>query len=106
MTVDIDGWLVFRVHPEDHSPRRASPSDPLCAGNCVDAGKNGSSTPFLQIRDNMGANRLLKSKTKKKKKGNMRQCQTGMGCMLHAHTRAHAHMHVHTHARTHARMRT
>ncbi|CAL8270056.1 unnamed protein product [Boreogadus saida] len=46
-------------------------------GNCIDAGKNGGTTPFLQIRDNMGANRLLKTKTKKKKKGNMRQCQTG-----------------------------
>jgi len=39
--------------------------------------KNGKATPFLQIRDNMGANRLLKTKTKKKKKGDMRQCQTG-----------------------------
>uniref|UniRef100_A0A8C5CN54 Zinc finger protein 711 n=1 Tax=Gadus morhua TaxID=8049 RepID=A0A8C5CN54_GADMO len=47
-------------------------------GNCIDAGKNGGTTPFLQIRDNMGANRLLKTKTKKKKKGNMRQCQTAV----------------------------
>ncbi|CAL8263468.1 unnamed protein product [Lota lota] len=47
-------------------------------GNCIDPGKNGSTTPFLQIRDNMGANRLLKTKTKKKKKGNMRQCQTAV----------------------------
>ena len=81
---------VFRVHTEDRLPRRASPSDVLCAGNCVDPGKNGSTTPFLQIRENMGANRLLKTKTKKKKKGNMRQCQTGMGCILqltHSHTR-------------------
>ncbi|KAJ3587478.1 hypothetical protein NHX12_011075 [Muraenolepis orangiensis] len=43
-------------------------------GNSVDPVKNGGSTPFLQIRDNMGVNRLLK----KKKTGDMRQCQTAV----------------------------
>lgn len=78
--------LVFRVHPEDRTPLQASPSDVLCAGNSIEPVKNGNAAPFLQIRDSMGTNRLLKAKTKKKKKGDMRQCQTGMGCILHIHT--------------------
>lgn len=50
----------------------------LCTGNTIDQVKNGASTPFLQIRNGPAANRALKSKVKKRKKGDTRQCQTGM----------------------------
>lgn len=49
-----------------------------CVGNTIDQVKNGASTQFLQIREGLGANRPLKPKPKKKKKGDARQCQTGM----------------------------
>lgn len=49
----------------------------VCAGNTIEQVKNGAATPFLQIREGLGANRALKTKTKKKKKGETRQCQTG-----------------------------
>lgn len=47
------------------------------SGNTIDQVKNGASAPFLQIRDGLGANRGLKGRPKKKKKGETRQCQTG-----------------------------
>ncbi len=57
----------------------------VCAGNTIDQVKNGAATSFLQIREGLGANRVLKPKAKKKKKGETRQCQTGM-CVLHIHS--------------------
>lgn len=50
----------------------------VCAGSTIDQVKNGVATPFLQIREGLGTNRALKAKAKKKKKGDTRQCQTGM----------------------------
>lgn len=47
-------------------------------GHTIDQVKNGASAPFLQIRDGLGVNRGLKGRPKKKKKGETRQCQTGM----------------------------
>ncbi|KAM6923813.1 zinc finger protein 711 [Xenentodon cancila] len=44
----------------------------------IDPVKNGVATPFLQIHEGLGANRALKAKTKKKKKGDTRQCQTAV----------------------------
>lgn len=52
-------------------------SDDVCAGNTINQVKNGASTPFLQIREGLGANRVLKPRPKKRKKGDTRQCQTG-----------------------------
>lgn len=48
------------------------------SGNTIDQVKNGASAPFLQIRDGLGVNRGLKGRPKKKKKGDARQCQTGI----------------------------
>lgn len=53
----------------------------VCSGTNIDQVKNGASAPFLQIRDGLGANRGLKGRPKKKKKGETRQCQTGMKSM-------------------------
>lgn len=50
----------------------------ICAGNTTDQVKNGTTTPFLQIREGLGTNRALKPKPKKKRKGDTRQSQTGM----------------------------
>ncbi|XP_062331725.1 zinc finger protein 711-like isoform X2 [Osmerus eperlanus] len=47
-------------------------------GNNPDALKNGAATPYLQIRESLAANRMLKQKTKKKKKGEARQFQTAV----------------------------
>uniref|UniRef100_G3Q2P6 C2H2-type domain-containing protein n=1 Tax=Gasterosteus aculeatus TaxID=69293 RepID=G3Q2P6_GASAC len=40
--------------------------------------KNGAASPFLQIREGLSANRVLKPKLRKKKKGDTRQCQTAV----------------------------
>uniref|UniRef100_A0A3Q3A158 Zinc finger protein 711 n=1 Tax=Kryptolebias marmoratus TaxID=37003 RepID=A0A3Q3A158_KRYMA len=40
--------------------------------------KNGVATPFLQIREGLGPNRVLKPRAKKKKKGETRQCHTAV----------------------------
>lgn len=40
--------------------------------------KHGASTPYLQISDSISTSRALKQRIKKKKKGETRQCQTGM----------------------------
>ncbi|TNM98650.1 hypothetical protein fugu_013214 [Takifugu bimaculatus] len=53
-------------------------------GNTIDQVKNGASAPFLQIRDGLGANRGLKGRPKKKKKGETRQCQTVLSLYLPA----------------------
>lgn len=51
----------------------------VCLGTTIDQVKNGASAPFLQIRDGLGANRGLKGRPKKKKKGEaVTKCQTGM----------------------------
>ncbi|XP_019901652.1 zinc finger protein 711 isoform X1 [Esox lucius] len=47
-------------------------------GNSLDTVKNGAPRPYLQNRDGAGTNRALKQKIKKKKKGETRQCQTGL----------------------------
>lgn len=44
--------------------------------------KNGVVTPFLQIREGLGPNRVLKPKAKKKRKGETRQCHTGMSIKM------------------------
>lgn len=49
----------------------------LCPGATIDQVKNGAASPFLQIREGLSANRVLKPKLRKKKKGDTRQCQTG-----------------------------
>ncbi|XP_061644238.1 zinc finger protein 711 isoform X2 [Phyllopteryx taeniolatus] len=46
--------------------------------NSINQVKNGSATPFLQIREGLATNRVLKPKAKKKKKGDIRQCQTAV----------------------------
>lgn len=40
--------------------------------------KHGTTTPYLQISDSISTSRALKQRIKKKKKGETRQCQTGM----------------------------
>lgn len=50
----------------------------IFVGTTIDQVKNGVAAPYLQIREGLGANRALKSKVRKKKKGDTRQCQTGM----------------------------
>uniref|UniRef100_G3Q2P9 C2H2-type domain-containing protein n=1 Tax=Gasterosteus aculeatus TaxID=69293 RepID=G3Q2P9_GASAC len=44
----------------------------------IDQVKNGAASPFLQIREGLSANRVLKPKLRKKKKGDTRQCQTAV----------------------------
>lgn len=39
--------------------------------------KNGNTTQYLQICDSINTNRLLKQKTKKRRRGEARQWQTG-----------------------------
>uniref|UniRef100_H3CU86 Zinc finger protein 711 n=1 Tax=Tetraodon nigroviridis TaxID=99883 RepID=H3CU86_TETNG len=51
----------------------------VCLGTTIDQVKNGASAPFLQIRDGLGANRGLKGRPKKKKKGEaVTKCQTAV----------------------------
>lgn len=51
-------------------------------GTTIDQVKNGVAAPYLQIREGLGANRALKSKVRRKRKGDTRQCQTGMICRI------------------------
>uniref|UniRef100_A0A1A8FLZ0 Zinc finger protein 711 n=1 Tax=Nothobranchius korthausae TaxID=1143690 RepID=A0A1A8FLZ0_9TELE len=46
--------------------------------NTIDPVNNGVATPFLQIREGLGTNSVLKPKARKKKKGDIRQCQTAV----------------------------
>lgn len=54
----------------------------ISADATIEKVKNGLATPFLQIREGMGPNRVIKPKAKKKRKGDARQCQTGMCIMI------------------------
>lgn len=50
-------------------------------GNNLEArleNKNGTAPQYLQISDSISSSRALKQKMKKKKRGETRQCQTGM----------------------------
>lgn len=44
--------------------------------------KNGNATQYLQICDSISTNRVLKQKTKKRRRGEARQWQTGKHCMV------------------------
>ncbi|XP_028272384.1 zinc finger protein 711 [Parambassis ranga] len=74
-------YMAVKNHPkeeEEDDNDSDDDDDDEDIGNTIDQVKNGAATPFLQIREGMGANRALKPKPKKKKKGETRQCQTAV----------------------------
>ncbi|KAF1384534.1 hypothetical protein PFLUV_G00121220 [Perca fluviatilis] len=73
-------YMAVKNHPkeEEDDEDDSDEDDDDDISNTIDQVKNGAATPFLQIREGLGANRVLKPKAKKKKKGEIRQCQTGM----------------------------
>ncbi|KAJ4945488.1 hypothetical protein JOQ06_023172 [Pogonophryne albipinna] len=78
---DLGGTEVITEddYQNGHPDLEAASSGRLGVGrNTIDQVKNGAASPFLQIREGLGDNRVLKPKTKKKKKGDIRQSQTAV----------------------------
>ncbi|XP_022607694.1 zinc finger protein 711 isoform X1 [Seriola dumerili] len=74
-------YMAVKNHPkedEDDDEDDSDEDDDDDISNTIDQVKNGAATSFLQIREGLGANRTLKPKAKKKKKGETRQCQTAV----------------------------
>ncbi|KAK2849299.1 hypothetical protein Q5P01_009133 [Channa striata] len=75
-------YMAVKNHPkeeedgDDESDDDDDDDDDI--SSTIDQVKNGAATTFLQIREGLGANRALKPKPKKKKKGETRQCQTAV----------------------------
>uniref|UniRef100_A0A3P8T5P5 Zinc finger protein 711 n=1 Tax=Amphiprion percula TaxID=161767 RepID=A0A3P8T5P5_AMPPE len=73
-------YMAVKNHPkeEEDDEDDSDEDDDDDIGHTIDQVKNGAATPFLQIREGLGTNRVLKPKAKKKKKGETRQCQTAV----------------------------